>query len=197
MKHLSIDKLALYSGSELPWWTRLAIQRHVSSCTQCQHEVAQFRETAEAVRMETEEMPAGVQWERLAAEMRANVRLGLEASDAISAYGPVTESGPGQGMSWRVAALATGFVVLLSIGYWLNAAKKSEQLAAMRAADPVVAEASENGVGMSDGNKGMVLQGPRASNRAAIVTVSTRGSAGAQYVDEETGQVTVNHVYVE
>ena len=87
--------------------------------------------------------------------------------------------------------------MLLSVGYWLNASKKSEQIAAMRGPEPIVVEASERGVGMSDGSKGMELQGPRANHRAAIMTVSTMGSAGAHYVDEETGQITVNHVYVE
>lgn len=197
MKHPSVDKLALYSGGELTWLNRWTLSRHISSCTQCQNEVHEFREVAKAVRLELDELPAGVQWDRLSAEMRANVHLGLEASDAIKAYAVPADSGPSQGMSWRMAALATGFVVLLSIGYWLNAAKKSEQFAAMRGPDPIVVEASERGVGMSDGNKGMELQGPTTNQRAAIVTVSTEGSAGAQYVDEETGQITVNHVYVE
>ncbi|MFN0104488.1 MAG: hypothetical protein ACKV2U_20675 [Bryobacteraceae bacterium] len=197
MKHPSIENLALYAGGELPWWTRWTVRRHVNACTQCQAEIALFQEAAGAVCVETGEMPAGVQWERLAAEMRANVRLGLEASEAISAYGTAINAGPAQGMSWRMAALTTGFVLLLSIGYWLNAAKKSEQIATLRGPAPIVVEASERGVGMSDGSKGMELQGPKANHRAAIVTVSTMGSAGAQYVDEETGQVTVNHVYVE
>ena len=197
MKHPSIDNLALYTGGELPWWPRWTIGRHVGACAQCQDEVALFRDTAVSVRLETGEMPAGVQWDRLAAEMRANVHLGIEASDAISAYGPKFDVGPVQGMSWRMAALTTGFVLLLSIGYWLNAAKKSEQIAAIRAPEPIVLEASERGVGMSDGVKRMELQVPKTNHRAAVVTVSTIGSAGARYVDEETGQVTVNHVYVE
>ena len=81
MKHPSIENLALYGGGELPWWTRLTMRRHVHACPQCQEEFALFRETAEAVREETAEMPAGVQWDRLAAEMRANVRVGIAASD--------------------------------------------------------------------------------------------------------------------
>lgn len=197
MKHPSIENLALYAGGELSWWTRLSMRRHVTSCAQCQQEVALFCEAAEAVRQETSEMPAGVQWDRLAAEMRANVRVGLAASDAISAYSPSGASGPAYVFSWRMAALTAGLVALLSVGYWLSALKKSEEMAAMRGPDPIVVEASERGVGMSDGNKGMELRGPKANYRAAVVTVSTEGSAAAQYVDEETGQITVNHVYVE
>ncbi len=175
----------------------MTVRRHVNGCAQCQAEVALFGDTSAAVREETGEMPASVQWDGLAAEMRANVRLGIAASDAISSYGTADDTRPAQGMSWRMAVLAAGFVFMLSVGYWLNASKKSEQIAAMRGPAPIVAEVSERGVGMSDGSKGMELQGPRTNPRASIMTVSTLGSAGARYVDEETGQVTVNHVYVE
>lgn len=197
MKHPSIDQLAMYAGGELAWWTHWTLRRHIGGCAQCQYEVTLFQEAAAAVREEADQMPAGVQWDRLAAEMRANVRLGLEASDAISAYASPLESPAAPGMSWRTAALVTGFVMLLSVGYWIGAVRKSEQLAAARGPEAVVLEASERAVGLSDGSKGMELQGPRKNQRAAVVTVSTEGSAGAQYVDEETGQITVNHVYVE
>jgi hypothetical protein len=197
LKHPPIEKLALYAGGELSWWTRLSLHRHVVSCAQCQQEVALFGDVKTTARLEAAEMPSNVNWDCLAAEMRANVHLGLEASEAISAYKVPLDEGPGQGMSWRMAALATCFVVLLSIGYWLNASKKSEQLAAMRGPDPIVLEASERSVGMSDGSKGMELQGPKTNLRSAVVTVSTEGSAGARYVDEETGQITVNNVYLE
>jgi len=197
VKHPPVENLALYAGGELSWWSWLLVHRHVSGCAQCKEEVALFGDVKIAARLEAEEMPASANWDRLAAEMRANIHLGLEASEAIAAYKTPIEEGPGQGMSWRMAALATCFVILLSIGYWLNASKKSEQLAAMRGPDPIVVEASERSVGMSDGNKGMELQGPKTNLRAAVVTVSTEGSAGARYVDEETGQITVNNVYVE
>ena len=197
MKHPSIEKLALYEGGELSWWDRINLRRHVSRCAQCQAEVALFRNAAVAAREENEEMPAGVQWDRLAAEMRANIHVGIAASDAISSYSKPVEAGPVQGLSWRMAVLTSGVVLMVTVGYWLNAAKKSEQIAAMRPPDPVVAEASERGVGMSDGSKELVLQGPKANVRAAIMTVSTVGSAGARYVDEDTGQITVNNVYVE
>ena len=198
MKHPSIEDLALYAGGELPWWTRLPMRRHVKGCALCQEEVALFSEAAAGVRFETGEMPENVQWDRLAAEMRANIRLGIAASDAISAYPAAgLAAGPAQGMSWRMATLAAGLVILLSVGYWLTALKKSEQMAALRGPEPIVLEASERAVGMSDGNKGMELRGPNTNLRAAVVTVSTEGSAGARYVDEETGQITVNNVYVE
>jgi len=197
VKHPSVSNLALFAGGELPWWTRWTLGRHIDACDQCRREIEAFREVQSAARFEADEIPAGVNWDRLAAEMRANIRLGIEASDAISAYAPAPAEPQAPTLSWRMAALAGGFVLLVSLGYWMGAVRKSEQLAALRGPEPIVVEASERGVGMSDGSKGMELQGPRTNPRAAIVTVSTTGAAGAQYVDEETGQITVNQVYVE
>lgn len=197
MKHPSIDKLALYAGGELPVWTRWMMRRHVDSCAQCQTEIALFGEAAREARAEVEEMPAGVHWDRMAAEMRANIRLGVEASEAISSYSHAADKAHGPVLSWRLTAVAAGLILLASVGYWVGAVRKSEQLAVLRGPDPVVLEASERGVGMSDGVKGMELHGPSSNQRAAFVTVSTEGAAGAQYVDEETGQITVNQVYVE
>lgn len=197
MKHPTIGSLALFAGGELAWWVRLPIQRHLAKCRQCQGEVTEFRAAAESVRCETAEMPAGIHWERMAAEMRANIRLGLEASEAISAYSTGIADRPRPQVSWRMAAVAASIVVLMIAGYWLNAVRKSEEMALMRGPEPIVVEVSDRGVGMSDGNQGMELRGPHSNRRAAIMTVSTEGSAGAQYVDEETGQITVNHVYME
>ena len=197
MRHPSIENLALYAGGEQGWWTRMRTRRHVSGCAQCQREIGLFQDASVEVRAEAGEMPAGVQWDRLQAEMAANVRLGLAASEAISTYATHIEKPPAVTMSWRMVALTTGFFLLVSIGYWVSASRKSEQMAVMRGPEPYVAEASERGVGMSDGSKGMELQPPRTNHGAAVVTVSTTGAAGARYVDEETGQITVNHVYVE
>jgi hypothetical protein len=197
MKHPSIEDLALYAGGELGLWTRLRTRRHVDGCAQCQREIELFREASLEANAEAARMPAGVLWERLQAEIAANVRLGLAASEAISAYGTQVENPPAMTMSWRMVALTTGFLLLVSVGYWVSTVRRSEQIAAMRGPEPFVAEASDRGVGMSDGSKGMELQGPRTNHGAAVVTVSTTGAAGARYVDEETGQITVNHVYVE
>ena len=32
MKHPSIDRLALYAGGELPFWTRWIMRRHMTGC---------------------------------------------------------------------------------------------------------------------------------------------------------------------
>ena len=50
MKHPSIDKLALYTGGELPWLTRWSLYRHIGGCPQCQAEIAAFREASAAAR---------------------------------------------------------------------------------------------------------------------------------------------------
>jgi len=133
----------------------------------------------------------------LAAEMRANIHLGLEASEAIRAYDSKQDEHRYPSLSWKAAAVGTAFAGLLMFGYWMGAMKKQEAIAVMRAPEPVVIEASAGGVGLSDGRKTLKLTAPSETRRADLVSVSTGGSAGARYIDEETGQVTVNNVYLD
>lgn len=198
MKHPSVDKLALYSGNDLNVLDRWTVGRHVHSCEQCRQEIELFRESSREATVEYEALPASVQWDRLAGEMRANIRLGLEASDAIKAYSPpVPGIASGPGWNWRMVAMAAGIAMIASVGYWFGALRQNDQIAILRGPAPVIVEASERGVGLSSGDKGMELQAPGPGKRAALVSVSTTGAAGARYVDEETGQVTVNSVYVD
>lgn len=197
MKHPAISDLAIHAGGDLPWWKAWRMDRHVDGCEQCRREIALFRDASVAFREQTSDLPEDIAWDRMAGEMRANIRLGLEASEAIRAYDAPAPETSNPVFTWPMAAAAAGILVLLSIGYWAAAVRKSEQLAAARGPEPVVLEASERGVGISDGSKGMELYAPKTARQAAIVTVSTGGAATAQYLDEDTGQITVNHVFVD
>ena len=61
-------------------------------------------------------------------------------------------------------------------------------------AAPVV-EASDSGVEITDGKLTLELRTP--ASRASFVTVTTRGAAATRYTDAETGQITINHVYLD
>jgi hypothetical protein len=188
MKHPSIETLALYAGGELSG---------IAKCAACSGEVEAFRAASMELASGEDVMPAGVNWDRLSAEMRANIHLGLEASEAIRAYEPRFRERMQQGMSWRVAVVAAAFVVMLCAGYWFTAMKKAEMRYAARGPEPVVIEATDRGVGFSDGSRAMELKNPDTVQRPPVVTVSTDGAAATRYIDEETGQVTVNNVYLE
>src|ERR1051326_7743532 len=75
--------LALFAGGDLGTWQRWRVERHVASCAMCRQEVAEFSELRAAVPGMVG--PPEVSWTRLAVEMRANIRLGLEAGECVGA----------------------------------------------------------------------------------------------------------------
>jgi hypothetical protein len=62
------------------------------------------------------EMPPGVNWERLAAEMTANIRVGLAAGECVAPR----RRKPVAFAAWKPAAIATGAVAIVSAAWWLN-----------------------------------------------------------------------------
>src|SRR5471030_437473 len=83
MTHPNQATLALHAGGDLRLWARWNTERHLSNCDLCRDEVAAFAGVREIL-PELAEIPE-VPWNRLAAEMRANIRLGLAAGECIHA----------------------------------------------------------------------------------------------------------------
>ena len=90
MKHPSQEILALHAGGDLGWLASWKTARHVAACERCADEVAAFSDLREAL-PELGEIPE-VPWNRMAADMRANIRLGLAAGECVRRVaGPVSE----------------------------------------------------------------------------------------------------------
>lgn len=240
--HPEAQELALYVSRDLSAWRRVVVGRHVAGCSVCRHEVVLLREAGRAFAEEVEALPGGMSWERLAADMRANIRLGLEAGECVgdspsssAADAAVIEEGrPASWYSgWNPAAwwnssrlgdlvqveasaglwAATGAaaVVLFAAGiFWWQrgeAAAGAEQLAA--ASYPAAAAASEakqdgevvfrtvsDGIVVERAGRSLTLA--HGGRSATALTVSLNGSMNAKYVDDDdTGQVTIHHVYAE
>src|SRR5262249_30504460 len=150
-----------------------------------------------------EGMPEGVEWERLASEMTANIRVGLAAGECVA---PRPRKAVIWG--WRPVAVMAGLAVLLAGGWWLNM-PPAETKALGRAVSsiwrgrsagtreergPVVA-ASASGIELRE--NGSALAVSQGTARPVAVSVSLQGSASARYVDADTGQVTITSVYVQ
>ena len=82
-KHPSEASSALFAGGDLGRLRRWRIERHVAACAECQGEVAEFSELRAAVPAMME--PPEYLVDKLAAEMKANIRLGLEAGECVGA----------------------------------------------------------------------------------------------------------------
>jgi hypothetical protein len=151
------------------------------------------------------QMPAGADWnwDKLAVEMTANIRVGLAAGECVA---PRPERRL-HSTPWRVAAASVGLAVLLVVGWLLNTPKAqtasfgramraivSSSWRTPEATGPVVS-VSASGIELRDG--GVRLDVSQGDARPVAVSLSVKGSARARYVDSETGQVTITSVYAQ
>src|SRR5579864_1513046 len=83
MKHPTQETLALHAGGDLGWMAGWRARRHLQGCAQCREEVAAFSGMREVL-PDLTEIPE-VAWNRLASEMKANIRLGLAAGECVRA----------------------------------------------------------------------------------------------------------------
>jgi len=183
-KHPSETNLALLAGGELGRWRHWSVARHVAGCEQCQREVAEFRSMREEVRV-TAEMPQ-VPWNSLATEMRANIRLGLEAGECVTEHRAAHPM-----FSLRGMVACGSLAMLLVVGFLI-------EQPAPRATQPKIAEAvletNGSGIQVTEGSQSMML----LNTSSRDVQYQAGGSTmGARYVNSDTGQVTINNVYVQ
>ena len=194
--------MALHAGGDLGLVERLRTERHLAKCDRCRDSVAAFTELREVL-PELAEIPE-VPWNRLAAEMRANIRLGLEAGECVrtGVPGEAAEVSKLRRFAGGRTALAFASVVAL-VGTGLILEQSSPvagpvagaAAASAAAKDGPLVQATENGIQVRVGGSAFRLMNAGAKS----VTYSARadGSMGARYLDPETGYVTINNVYVE
>jgi len=209
MAHVAETELALYSAGDLALWRRCLVALHVARCAECRETVNEFRAIRERIHALGEEMPEGVRWEKLSAEMAANIRVGLAAGECVAPHAPRHAMPSG----WRVAAAIAGLSALLTIAWWLNipAAQTASLGRAMKAlvngreaqarhmlgldeASSLV-RASSEGVELRENGSALTLTQKGA--RPVSVSLNTQGLARARYVDSDTGQVTITSVYAQ
>jgi hypothetical protein len=225
MKHPSAAQIALFAGGDLGRWERWLISRHVSHCAECRHEVQALRDACLELRELADQMPElpnGLTWNRLAEEIKGNIRVGLEAGEAIALFDRPLRAQRRfgrPGLSWprfslNAALVVLGASVIFAVAFWTSLPpQQAEHLwtslerirterigtlvhsgatTAGAAQEDVVLEASSSGIQVRENGRAMSLI-PHSDG--ATVSVSMHGSAGVRFVDADTGQVTTNKVY--
>jgi hypothetical protein len=187
MRHPDMETLALASGGDLGWWRQWRANRHLAQCAECRREVEAFRRAGDTLR-QAAELPADLDWDRLAMEMKANIRLGLAAGEIAGAL-----PAPSRRLGWRAAAALAGLTLVVISGFLAGVPFASRSR--LPAETGVVAEATPAGIELKGSGGKLTVLG-RAGD---TVTVSARssGSVAARYVDSDTGQVTIANVYME
>lgn len=184
-KHPSETDLSLLAGGELSRWRRWSVDRHIAECGACQETVAEFA----ALREQTSGMVRlpEVPWDSMAAEMRANIRLGLEAGECVTEH-----SVRHLGFSLRGMAAYASLAMLLVVSFLIE--RPAPQVAELKADEAAVIETSVSGIQVKEGGGSLML----LNARARTVDYQASGSTmGARYIDSDTGQVTINNVYVQ
>jgi hypothetical protein len=208
MKHASENDLAVYGTGDVALWRRPWIGLHVARCGECRRRSEEYRADRDRVRSLADELP-GVRWDRLAAEMAANIRVGLAAGECVAPRAP-KHAVP---IGWRVAGAIGGFCALLVLAWWLNmpAAQTASLGHAMKAIvngpqwqarhmlglddASTLVQASAEGVELRENGGALTLS--QRGVRPVSVTLNTQGAARARYIDSDTGQVTITSVYAQ
>jgi hypothetical protein len=196
MRHPNESELALHAGGDLGWIARCRIERHLSRCTRCRDEVVRFDDVREMA-SELAEMPE-VAWGRLAAEMKANIRLGLAAGECVRQEPEPARGNPFFTRARTVVALAS-VAVLVVTGLVLERPLPTRRPAepAIMAAVPGMVELESTATGIQVGEGAGTLRFQHGVKETKDVTYlpGAQGSMKAQFVDPDTGYVTVTSVY--
>lgn len=196
MTHPSETDLALYAGQDQGFLARFGTARHLKRCESCGRRVEELRAIREWMGAR-EDLPAGVQWDALSLEMRANIRVGLAAGRCVA---PATRTAPG--FRWQPVALVLPVLLVFMAGWLLQSWPRP----AAPGAGPVL-EATASGISLErDGraftvlypqDKGATLSDGQNAVRSRYVEVSGQNSVRVRYLDSETGNVTISHVYAQ
>jgi hypothetical protein len=183
-KHPLEADLALFAGEDLTLGRSILVRLHLAGCSRCRHSVEAYQHA----RVELARLPeplTGEEWTRLAAEMEANINLGLEASECIQ---QVADEEPEEAGTWRpFFACAAALVVVAGLVWW-NRPPAEDVLshsAVVMSAGPDSIELQQDGQAL-----GLLHRG------AENVTYSVRadGEVGVRYFDNDTGYVMIQNV---
>jgi hypothetical protein len=190
MRHPGAADLALFAGGDLGFADRWRIRRHLRSCDACRSEVDGFTTAAADLRAEMEDLPEGLKWDRLAAEMTANIHVGLEAAECVA---PLRSRLAWAG--WRGAAVVAAMSVLVLVAYVLNPPPR-RTAQAIRSPGIEIRNTS-TGLEVNENGSALVLLHGRGVQSQRPIILSSPGLLRARFVDNETGQITINNVYAE
>jgi hypothetical protein len=205
--HIAESSLALFVSGDLSLGRGFGVRLHVARCERCRKRLDAFRADQAQLRQIASEMPpdlsSDVDWDRLAAEMTANIRVGLAAGECVA---PRRRKAVPFG--WRPAAAMAGLAVVLVSAWWLNMPASTTQAlgramtavwhghgSVMQEERGLVVEATPSGIELRE--NGGTLGVSQGTARPVSFSVSVQGSASASYVNADTGQMTITSVYAQ
>ncbi|MBA3976380.1 MAG: hypothetical protein C0504_19400 [Candidatus Solibacter sp.] len=191
-RHISEVELALATGGDLGLARGLRVWFHTRRCSRCAALLEGYAASRRALRESAGgDVMSPDAWAGLSREMTANIRLGLAAGRIVDFQSEARLLAP-EPAGWRVAVVMATLTVVLTSGWLL---RRPVPGAAGPRSSWAVAEASAEGVGIHEGQAGLMLLGP--DRESSVMLAGTSGGARARFIDEQTGQVTIHHAALE
>jgi len=216
-RHVKEINLALFVSGDLSLFERAAVRFHLSGCDNCRARLEAFRFDRQRLKEDAAQLPTGLDWDRLAQEMTANIRVGLAAGECVAPRARKQASwnwgmpGLGSGWGWMPAAAMAGVAMILSAAWWLNL-PSSDTASLGRALnrlvhghDSIVREeasaedrgpvvhATASSIELRENGNSLVMS--QGSTMPVSVNVGAHGSS-ASYVND-AGEITLTGVYVQ
>jgi hypothetical protein len=192
MKHPNEAMLALHAGGDLGFFARRRIERHVSECERCSRQLAESHRLRDLL-PQLAETPE-ISWNRLAAEMRANIRLGLAAGECVRGVEMTDGRHAPFAFGARAVVACASVLALLVTGLMLERPVPGGNASRQ---EGIVVQSTINGIQVRDGGRALRLMHGRVRERDVTYVLGAQGSMRARYVDPDTGYITINNVYVE
>jgi hypothetical protein len=196
--HPAETELALLAGGDCGPVSRFFLNRHVRQCRECMTKVRDIETLLVDLAGFDPVLP---DWDSLAAEMRANIRLGLEAGECVrdhAEWNGALPSNPdfrgAHGWNPRLAVAFASIVALVAAGLLLHV-PSPEPIARQSDEPGFMIESSRDGLELRTGASSITLLNRHGA--VADQTVSAQGEIRARYIDGETGTVTINNVSLE
>ena len=204
-QHLKETELALAASGDGGVWAGFRLRRHLKGCTECQLAMESFTDLRGAL---SADLARGPNWDERALEMRANIRLALEAGECVREQSMHEQGSAVAASTWnpRFALALASLFLLAGAGIFLRetptapvnsvvAATRGASASPMLASASAILASSDAGIEFRSGETSVMLL-----NRNGVVadqTVSTLGEIRSRYIDGDTGAVTINNVYLQ
>lgn len=188
MNHPTDATLALYAGNDLPLLARWRTERHVARCERCRSEVDAYSALKDQLPVLTEMPPLA--WNRLAAEMKANIRLGLAAGECVRELHEEREPA----VRWVGTRTVIAYASIAALVVASVLLERPSPRPRVPDADGITLEATASGIEMKGGGQSLSLLHRGAGD--VTFSAGAQGSMRARYVDSDTGYVTINTVNV-
>jgi len=192
MTHPNLSVLALYAGRDLGWFTRRRTERHLARCRECRGEVQAFVSARDHL-VALDELPA-ISWNRMAIEMKANIRLGLAAGECVRGERTASPLAAFEMLS-SARALTACASLMAMVAAGLLLVRPTPIAPPAIASDGAVLRATANGIELNEG--GQTLSMLHARSGDVTYSAGAQGSMRAGYVDSDTGNITINNLYVQ